>query len=279
MKPNAADPSPARYLFAIGLIALGAVALASGDFLLGQPVPKALPGRPALALTAALFLLAAGVAVARRRWATFGGGALTIYYALVVVALMNGRIVVAHPREFGVYSGTAEQLAIAAATLVVYATHAPIREATARRLVDVAQRAFGLCAVLFGGAHFVYLSLTAPLVPGWLPPSQTFWACATGVAQIAAGLALVIGVKARLAALLLAAMYGVFAVLVHAPMFVGDPANRTVWNENALNFALIGVAWVIADARRAITSSGCRSLRDARRTGAAARRRRFSPAP
>jgi hypothetical protein len=41
--------------------------------------------------------------------------ALTASYALIVVILMNGRVVLAHYAEFGTYSGVAEQLAIAAA--------------------------------------------------------------------------------------------------------------------------------------------------------------------
>ena len=48
--------------------------------------------------------------------------------------------------------------------------------------------------MLFGIAHFVYMDLTVPLVPKWLPPNVRFWAVATGVFHIAAGLAIVSGV-------------------------------------------------------------------------------------
>ena len=34
---------------------------------------------------------------------------------------MNGRVVLAHFAEFGAYSGAAEQLAIAAGALIIYA--------------------------------------------------------------------------------------------------------------------------------------------------------------
>ena len=50
--------------------------------------------------------------------------------------------------------------------------------------------AFGVCALLFGGAHFFYLNLTVPLVPTWLPPTPTFWAYATGLGHIATGITL-----------------------------------------------------------------------------------------
>src|SRR5207245_3057461 len=92
-----------------------------------------------------------------------------------------------------------------------------------------------------------YMNLTVPLVPKWLPRTQEFWAYATGIGHIAAGFAILIGVRARLAAILLTAMFAFFTPLVHVPMLLADPASRLNWSENALNLALIGVAWVVAD--------------------------------
>jgi hypothetical protein len=54
-------------------------------------------------------------------------------------------------------------------------------------------------------------------------------------------------VKARLAAILLTVMYVLFSLMVHIPMAIADPANHWIWNENAVNIALIGAAWVVAD--------------------------------
>ena len=76
-----------------------------GDFDPGQPVPKGFPDRTALAYAAAAFMLVAGAAVEWRRTAAWGAAALTAYYALIVVILMNGRVVLAHYAEFGSYSG------------------------------------------------------------------------------------------------------------------------------------------------------------------------------
>jgi hypothetical protein len=105
-----------------------------GDFDPGQPVPKNFPDRTALAYAAAAFMLVAGAAVEWRRTAAWGAAALTAYYALIVVILMNGRVVLAHYAEFGAYSGAAEQLAIAAGGLIVYAASAKIDAALAARL-------------------------------------------------------------------------------------------------------------------------------------------------
>ncbi len=234
-------------VFGVGVIAMGLVGLALGDFISGQPVPKGFPARTILAYAAGAFMVIAGAAVEWRRTAAWGAAALTAYYALIVVVLMNGRVALARYAEFMTYNGTAEQVAIAAAALIVYAANAEIDAARAARLTRAAQLAIGVCALLFGAAHFVYMNFTAPLVPKWLPPTQEFWAYATGVAQIAAGVAILTGVRARLAAILLTIMYASFTPLVHVPMLIADSSSAFIWTENATNIVLVGVAWIVAD--------------------------------
>jgi len=234
-------------VYGLGVMAMAMLCLVWGVFDQGQPVPKDFPARTALAYAAAAFMLVASAAVEWRRTTACGAAALTAYYTFIVVVLMNGYAALGHFAEYGTYEGVAEQLAIAAGGVIVYAAHARIDAALAARLTRLGQLAFGVCALIFGGAHFVYMNLTAPLVPKWLPPTQEFWAYATGVGHIAAGLAILTGVRARLAAILLTAMYASFTVLVHAPMLLVDPSSHFIWSENALNLALIGVAWVVAD--------------------------------
>ena len=234
-------------VFGLGIMALGLVCLAWGDFDPGQSVPKAFPERTALAYAVAAFMIIAGAAIEWRRTASRGAAALTVYYALVVVVLMSGRVILRNPAEFVAYSGLAEQLAITAGGLIIYAANARIDRALALRLTRIGQLAFGACALLFGGAHFVYMNYTVPMVPTWLPPNREFWAYATGIGHLAAGIAILTGVQARLAAILLTAMFASFTALVHLPMLIADSSSRIIWSENALNLALIGAAWVVAD--------------------------------
>ena len=233
-------------VYGLGMVALGLLCLAWGDFDFGQPVPKDFPARTVLAYAAAVVMLAAGAAIEWRRTVAWGAATLAVYFGFVVVVLMSGRVVAAHYSEYGAYSGTAGQLAVATGALVIYAR--TLEDASrARRFTRLGQVVFGVCAVLFGGAHFFYMNLTAPLVPQWLPLSPEFWGYATGVAHIAAGLAILTGVQARLAAVLLTLMYASFTPLVHLPMLVADSSNHYVWSENALNIILTGVAWVVAE--------------------------------
>jgi uncharacterized membrane protein len=236
-----------RNILGLGIVAIALVCLAWADFVPGQPVPKDFPARTAFAYAAGLVMLAGGLGLEWRRSAAWAAAALTAYFGLVVVVLMWGHSAFKNYAVYGLYSNIAEQLALAASALIVYAATAGIDDARAARLIQAGRIAFGVCAVLFGGAHFVYMNLTAPLVPHWLPPSQEFWGYATGVAHIAAGVAILSGFQARLAAILLTAMYASFTPLVHIPMLLADPSSRFEWSENALNLALVGAAWVVAD--------------------------------
>jgi uncharacterized membrane protein len=242
---------PARqygsYVFGLGVIALAVLGVALGDFIPGQPLPKWVPDRTVLAYAAAAFMLVAGLGLEWRRTVAWAAGALCVYWGLIVVLLMDGRMIARNAATYGAYSNTAEQVAILAGALIVFAAHARIDPALARRLTRAGQIAFGVCAVLFGGAHFVYMNMTAPLVPKWLPPSPEFWGYATGVFHILGGLAILSGIRARLAAILLTVMYASWTPLVHIPLFLADPHSHGNWAENATNIVLTGAAWVVAD--------------------------------
>ena len=233
-------------VYGLGVMALGLTCLAFGDFNPGQPVPKDFPARAILALAAGAFMVAAAAAIQWRRTAAWAAAALTAYYTLFVLILMNGPVLLAHYAEYGTYEGITMQLAIAAGGLIVFATTANIDIGLAARLTRFAQLAIGACSLIWGGAHFIYMNLTAPLVPKWLPPTQEFWGYLTGVCFIAAGLAILTRIQARLAAILLTVMIAIFGLLANGRALLADPSHWN-WTESALNLALIGVAWVVAD--------------------------------
>jgi uncharacterized membrane protein YphA (DoxX/SURF4 family) len=234
-------------VYGLGVMALGAIGLLWGDFIAGQPVPKDFPSRTMLAYAAGAFMLLAGATIEWRRTLPWAAAAFTAYYALIVVPLMDGRVLLANYAQYVAYENIAIQAAIAAGGLIVYATSAKTDADLAARLVRIGQLSFGVCALVFGGAHFVYLNLTAPLVPKWLPPTQEFWAYATGIGHIAAGVAILTGVLSRFAAILLTAMYASFLPLVFGPTLLADPSNHFRWSECASTLALLGAAWVVAD--------------------------------
>ena len=243
---HAEPPAVRAGLFGLGICALGLAFLVWGDFVSGQPVPNDFPHRTALAYIVAAFLLLAGLGLQFRRSAAFSAAALTAYYLLIVVLVMNGRLLLSHFAEYGIYESLTLQLGIAAAALLVYADNALLAPATSARLISTGQLVFGFCCLVWGGAHFIYMNLTAPLVPPWLPPSQVFWGHVTGVAFLAAGLAILSHIQARLAAILLTLMLATFTIFVHIRILLADHHTPFNWTELALNVTLLGAAWVVA---------------------------------
>jgi uncharacterized membrane protein len=232
-------------VYGFGIVALAVMCLIWGDFHGGQPVPKTFPARTTLAYAVAVFMLIAGVALEWRRTRLWAAAALAAYYGIIVVLLMNVRLVLRNLEIYGAYDSMAEQAAITAGAFIIWASLANLDAARSARFIRIGQIAFGICAIVFGGAHFVYMNLTAPLVPTWLPPNQLFWGYATGVFHIAGGLAIILNIRARLAASLLAVMYALFTLalvpgLLTQPSFFG-------WTEIATSVILVGVAWVVAD--------------------------------
>jgi uncharacterized membrane protein YphA (DoxX/SURF4 family) len=171
---------------------------------------------------------------------------LTTLYTLNVL-LLHVPKVIAQPLHFSPYSGVAEQLALVAGGLIAFASTAKLDGTLATRLSYIGRIAFGICAVWFGLVHFHYPDDTASYVPKWLPPNQLFWAYATGTAHIAAGIAILSGILSRIAAYLLTAMFLVFQALVHAPLLMAAPTSHLSWVMNAINLALVGAAWIVAD--------------------------------
>ncbi len=241
--------------FAAFLVALGVASLVMGDFAaIWQPVPKGTPARAFLVYLSALVAFGSGLGLLFRQSAAVAARALLLTLLLWVLAFRVPAIVRA-PVTQDPWSGIGETFVLAAAAWVLFAGVASewdrrhLGFATGASGVRIARVLFGLALIPFGIAHFAYINETAGLVPTWLPQHLPI-AYLTGAAFIAAGAAVLTGVRAQLAAVLVTVEMGLFTLLVWLPILAAGSRNQFHWSESVLSCALTISGWVVADSYR-----------------------------
>jgi len=227
-------------VYAAGAILLGAVGIFFGAFAMQwQAVPKVIPPMPWAYVSGAI-LVAGGVLIVARR-ERIGALLLASFYGLWVVAFHLPPTLMKAIGSIGAWNAPAESAFVTAGGMALFAFHAG---AAREKLARVARVLAGLSAVVFGFAHFNYIDFTATMVPGWIP-FKTFWAWATGAGHLLTGLALLIGIRARLAATCEAAMMGSFVLLLHLPRVIANPDQHVEWIMLGMSSALTGAALLV----------------------------------
>jgi uncharacterized membrane protein len=236
-------------IFGAAAIAFGVIALIWRDFAtVWHPVPADLPRRTMLVYVTAILLLAGGAAVQWRR--TLDAGLLLLAFLYLLAACLWLPRVIGYPQLIGTWSGFAQQFSLTVAAITVYAMAAPLEAPWASRLARAGRVLFGLCAIIFGVAHFLALPQTADLVPAWLPLGQRFWASATGIVFVLAGISILVGIYAMIAAVVLTAMLASFGLLIWLPSAIRHPHEHIVWAGNTINLAVAAAAWMMAESLR-----------------------------
>jgi len=242
-------------VFAVTMIGIGLMGLIQGDFApIWQQIPEGLAGSRWLAYLCAFVSLGCGLGLLLRRTAAPAARVLFVFLFLWML-LVDGRFIVQAPLTEGSYQMTGETAVIVAAAWVLYAWFATdgdrrqIGFAVGDRGVRLARILYGLALIAFGLSHFVYLELTTPLVPAWLP-AHVFWAYFTGATFTVAGLAVISGVWSRLAAALSAWQIGLFTLIVWVPILAAGNVSAQHWVESVDSWVLTAAAWVVADSYR-----------------------------
>lgn len=245
---NSRDLLPKFGLAAYGATAviLGIVGFIWRDFAVNwQRVPPDFPARTGLALIVAACELLAGLAILSRRFARIGAAVLTFLYAIFTTLWLIQALKA--PAIYDSWGNVFEEFSLLAAGLVACAMLAPPGSSWAGKAPRVA-RIYGLSPISFGVDHIIYWRGASTFVPAWLPPGQVFWIFFTAICFLLAAAAILTGIRARLAALLLTAEILGFELFVWIPKFIANPHDHFNWSGNAINLAMMSAAWLIADA-------------------------------
>jgi uncharacterized membrane protein len=240
--------SVSHMVFAAILIAIGIAGLIKAGFTpVWDPIPR---DSHALAYLCSFLSLITGIGLLWPRTAPAAARVLFVSLLLWLLLLRLPNVILSP--TFGVFWPAFEIAEMLAASWILYAWFATdwdrqrLGFATGKKGIGIARALCGVALIFFGFAHFFDLKDTVSLVPSWLP-WHVAWAYFTGGAFIAAGVAVLIGVYARLAAALSALQMGMFTLLVWVPILAAGSKDAFQWSETFLSAALTASAWVVAD--------------------------------
>lgn len=220
-----------RIWFAAAIAAMGILCIGRGDFLYTwAAVPDGLPARELLAIVNGIVLVvaAAGLCMPRsRRVASLVVAGVWLVYAGCHVP----HLIASWRAGLG---GFTKALGLAALAAVAGGEK------------RISRHVFGACVVAYGVVHFLWPDFVADFIPSWIP-GRPFWAYATGVAFLAAGLAALTGVLALLATRLLAVMFTAWLVVLHVPRVVAALGDPHEWATLFIATAFAGGTWVFSE--------------------------------
>src|SRR5262249_28668516 len=122
------------------------------------------------------------------------------------------------------------------------------KENVMNKLAGVGRFFLAIPMVAFGAQHFVYLDFVTrvfPRLPAWIP-AHSFLACVFGAILLAAGAAIMIEKAARVAALLLGAIFLCSCALLYLPLLITTPPNGGLWTAAGKALALSGGSFLVA---------------------------------
>jgi uncharacterized membrane protein len=243
-----------RAFFAAGMIAIAVQQMICADFrpvILPPAYPTWLPSRLVLTWIFSLAAIAACLAILFEIKARQVSLILGMVLLLMVITFqISGQ---PYPAHLAVWTDPLKELTLSGGAFIIAGTFA-VKEPESgllsfpAKLIPVGKYFLAIMMVVFGFMHFVYTDFVVTLVPDWIP-WHLFWTYFAGIALMAAGLAVILNIKRRLAARWLGIMIFLWVLLLHIPRAIIDPhsGNGNEWTSVFEAVAFSGLAFIIAD--------------------------------
>lgn len=239
-----------RVFFAIPLAVFAIQNLVYGKWSGGMPpVPPWTPGEHILVYVAGVILLVICISLLLNKEARLSATVFGLICMFCVVFL--------HSQQFHgiVHDGTTrtrafETFALGGAAFILAELAAKQRASVQflsslnPLLAVIGRYTYAFSMVIFGIQHFLYARYIAFLIPKWMP-AHLFLAYFTGVAFIAAGLAIATHIFSRLASNLLGLMFFLWVVALHAPRVFAKPHNADELTSLFVALAFSGASFLL----------------------------------
>lgn len=244
------------YLYGLATVAFGLLDLIWGQFERShqpiQSLAEHIPGLQLLAYMAAVWMIAAGLAILWRQSARMGAAASAIIYSIFVACWLLRFYNAIHAVGwrmnivFSLLFSISQAVFLIAPAVILYVSTATDDLVSEEQAAAASRWMLGLPPIFFGLAHLIGIRVFATLVPHWLP-FRTAWAALTGIAFFLAGIAICLRRLDVLAARLLALMLLVFEFLVEIPPVFVRLHSQETWGAAVYNLAAIGALWIFAE--------------------------------
>jgi len=179
-----------------------------------------------------------------------------MFFSFVLLIDMPG--IMAHPSNRFFWALGLREMAFSGGALAYAGSHGGTRGVP--RLVTVGRFFVAIPAVFYGVEHFLHPEFApgVPLekiIPVWVP-GRLPWAYLAGTVLVAAGVALIVNKKARMAATCLGTMILLLVLFVYLPILVASPTDIVSLNYFADTLLFSGAVLVLADALKKRTAAG-----------------------
>ena len=225
------------FLFAIGMIASGVLTIVDRAFYSPwMPVPAFAKGQAWLALIYGAVMVVFGLGLLLKQSFQISARVL-FWFLLAFLIVMKTPVLLGSPQVEVLWLDYGQIATLVAGALALAAAN--------EKQLRAARYLLGAALIPIGLSHFFYYKVSEPMVPAVLP-YHLGWVIFTGSAHIAAGLGLLTGIKAWLAAVLEGSMLTSFAVLVWLFPLINKPNDMGLWVDVIVTLAVAFGVFAVA---------------------------------